>query len=38
MNTGTISIALDGEYIGVAFEDPQLKKGTFIIQFYSIFL
>lgn len=27
MNTGTLSFALDGEYMGLAFEDPQLKKG-----------
>ena len=27
MNNGTIAFALDGEYWGVAFEDPQLKKG-----------
>ena len=27
MNQGTLSFALDGEYMGVAFEDPQLKKG-----------
>ncbi len=27
MNNGTLAFALDGEYMGVAFEDPQLKKG-----------
>ena len=27
MNTGTISFALNGDYLGVAFEDPMLKKG-----------
>ena len=27
MNLGTLSFALDGEYMGVAFEDQQLKKG-----------
>ena len=27
MNNGTLSFALDGEFMGVAFEDPQLKKG-----------
>ena len=27
MNNGTLSFALDGEYMGVAFEDEELKKG-----------
>jgi hypothetical protein len=27
MNSGTLSFALDGEYMGVAFEDPKLKIG-----------
>lgn len=27
MNKGTLSFALNNEYIGVAFTDPQLKKG-----------
>jgi E3 ubiquitin-protein ligase NRDP1 len=27
MNAGTLSFALDGEHMGPAFEDPQLKKG-----------
>lgn len=27
MDTGTLSFALDGEPMGLAFEDPQLKKG-----------
>ena len=27
MNAGTLSFALDGEFMGPAFEDPQLKKG-----------
>jgi E3 ubiquitin-protein ligase NRDP1 len=27
MNKGTLSFALDGEYMGVAFEDEELKKG-----------
>ena len=27
MNKGTVSFALDGEYLGVAFEDEELKKG-----------
>ena len=27
MNIGTISFALDGEFMGVAFEDPKLTKG-----------
>jgi E3 ubiquitin-protein ligase NRDP1 len=27
METGTLAFALDGEYMGLAFEDPQLKKG-----------
>lgn len=27
MNSGTLSYALDGEYMGVAFEDEELKKG-----------
>ena len=27
MNNGTLSFALDGDYMGIAFEDPQLKKG-----------
>lgn len=27
MNQGTLSFALDGEFMGVAFEDQQLKKG-----------
>lgn len=27
MNAGTLSIALDGEYMGMAFEDPKLKTG-----------
>ena len=27
MNQGTLSFALDGQYMGVAFEDPKLKTG-----------
>ncbi len=27
MNKGTLSFSLDGEYLGVAFEDEELKKG-----------
>lgn len=27
MNNGTLSFALDGEFMGVAFEDPSLKRG-----------
>jgi E3 ubiquitin-protein ligase NRDP1 len=27
MNQGTLSFALDGEYMGVAFEDQKLKTG-----------
>jgi hypothetical protein len=27
MNTGQLSFALDGEFMGIAFEDPILKKG-----------
>lgn len=27
MNVGTLSFALDGEYMGVAFEDQALRKG-----------
>ena len=27
MNLGTLSFALDGEYMGVAFEDKLLTKG-----------
>lgn len=27
MNKGTLSFALNGEYFGVAFTDPVLKKG-----------
>ena len=27
MNLGTLSFSLDGEYMGVAFEDKQLTKG-----------
>jgi E3 ubiquitin-protein ligase NRDP1 len=27
MEKGTLSYALDGEYMGVAFEDEELKKG-----------
>jgi len=27
MNAGTLSFSLDGEYLGVAFEDEELKKG-----------
>jgi len=27
MINGTLSFALDGEFMGMAFEDPQLKKG-----------
>ncbi len=27
MELGTLSFALDGEFMGAAFEDPQLKKG-----------
>lgn len=27
MNEGTLAFALDGEYLGVAFEDEELKKG-----------
>lgn len=27
MNNGTLAFAMDGEFMGVAFEDPQLKKG-----------
>lgn len=27
MNNGTLSFSLDGEYMGVAFEDEELMKG-----------
>ena len=27
MNNGTLSLGLDGEFMGVAFEDPKLKTG-----------
>ncbi len=27
MDLGTLSFSLDGEFLGVAFEDPLLKKG-----------
>jgi E3 ubiquitin-protein ligase NRDP1 len=27
MNLGTLSFALDGEFMGVAFEDPLLRSG-----------
>jgi hypothetical protein len=27
MNKGTLSFALDGEYMGVAYEDPKLTQG-----------
>ena len=27
MNKGTLAFALDGHYLGVAFEDEGLKKG-----------
>lgn len=27
MIKGTLSFALDGEYLGIAFEDEELKKG-----------
>lgn len=27
MEAGTLSFALDGEFMGLAFEDQQLKKG-----------
>ena len=27
MEKGTLSFALDGEYMGIAFEDEELKKG-----------
>jgi E3 ubiquitin-protein ligase NRDP1 len=27
MNRGTLSFSLDGEYLGVAFEDEELTKG-----------
>ena len=27
MNQGTLSFALDGEYMGIAFEDSNLKTG-----------
>ena len=27
METGVLSFALDGEFMGVAYEDPSLKKG-----------
>lgn len=27
MEQGSLSFALDGELMGVAFEDPQLKRG-----------
>lgn len=29
MNRGTLSFALNGENMGVAFEDPLLKQGTY---------
>ena len=27
MNKGTLSFAIDGQYMGIAFEDEALKKG-----------
>lgn len=27
MNKGTLSFAIDGQFMGVAFEDPRLKQG-----------
>lgn len=27
MNLGTLSFSMDGEYMGIAFESPALKKG-----------
>lgn len=27
MERGTLSFALDGEYLGISFEDEELKKG-----------
>jgi len=27
MERGTLSFSLDGEYLGIAFEDEELKKG-----------
>jgi hypothetical protein len=27
MNKGTLAFSVDGEYLGIAFEDEELKKG-----------